>query len=156
MIEEFLRTDNVILDLKSQTKDEVLEELVDKLVTSGYILDKKKVLSAVRAREKLCSTGFEKGIAIPHPRQGTPTAVKELVAAIGISKNGIDFAALDKSPVNIFILLCAQNDQQHLRALARLARILKNPEIRDRILAAVSKQGIVDIIVEEEHNILNG
>jgi len=155
MIETFLKPENIRMQLKSKDKESVLEELVDILVESGYVLNKEKVLNAVIAREKLCSTGFEKGVAIPHPRQGDASAVKQLIAAIGISQEGIDFDSLDGEPVKIFVLLCAPNDQEHLRALARLARILKNPELREAILKAKTPEEIIQILVEEERKIIN-
>lgn len=155
MIERFLKPENVRLKLKAKDKEAVLEELVDILVESGYILNKDKILNAIIAREKLCSTGFEKGVAIPHPRQGDASAVKELVAAVGLAPQGIDFDSLDGEPVKIFVLLCAPNDQEHLRALARLARILKNEEVREQILSAQKPEDVVSIVVEEERKILN-
>lgn len=154
MIEKFIEPRNVRLELKAKDKTAVLEELVDVLVDSGSVVDKKKVLTAVLAREKLCSTGFEQGVAIPHPRQGDSTAIKKLVAAIGISKEGIDFDSLDGSPVKIFILLCAPNDQEHLRALARLARLLKDDNVREGILKAKTAEEIVDWLIEQEKIIL--
>lgn len=149
-ISDFIDPDAIEINLKGKTKDEILEELVDLVVNSGKVNDKEKILTAVIEREKLCSTGFENGVAIPHPRQGHPDVVGELVAAFGRSSDGIDFDALDGEPVYIFFLLCAPSDSEHLKALAKLSRFLKKKSCRERLIAAQSPEEILTIIEEEE------
>jgi len=82
-ISDFIEPGAIEINLKAKTKDEVLEELVDMVVTTGKVKDRDKILTAVIEREKLCSTGFENGVAIPHPRQGHPDVVEELIAGFG-------------------------------------------------------------------------
>ncbi len=149
-ISDFIAPDAIEINLKAKNKDEVLEELVDLVVETGKVKDRDKILTAVIEREKLCSTGFENGVAIPHPRQGHPDVVDELVAAFGRVGDGIDFDALDGEPVYIFFLLCAPSDSEHLKALAKLSRFLKKKSCRERLMAAQSAEEILVIIEEEE------
>jgi fructose-specific phosphotransferase system IIA component len=143
----------VKVGLTGRTKDEVLKELVELLFKSGKIKAPDKIYEAVVEREKLCSTGFEHGVAIPHPRQGQPDIVEELVIAFGSTKEGIDFDALDGNPVHIFFMLAAPNDQEHLRTLARLSRMLKKEEFRDELLKARSPEDILRIIRKREEEL---
>ncbi len=149
-ITDFIARDHLELDLKAKTKDEVLNELVDLAVATGYVADHEKILQAVVERENLCSTGFENGVAIPHPRQGHPEVVERLVAVFGRSRDGIDFDALDGEPVYIFFLLCAPTDSEHLKALAKLSRFLRKKAFRERLIAAQAPEEVYDILLEEE------
>ncbi|MCP4230149.1 MAG: PTS sugar transporter subunit IIA [bacterium] len=149
-ISDFVDPDAIEVNLKAKTKSEVLEELVESIVATGKVKDSDKILAAVIEREKLCSTGFENGVAIPHPRQGHPDVVEELVAGFGRAGDGIDFDALDGEPVYLFFLLCAPSDSEHLKALAKLSRFLKKKSCRERLMAAQSPEDILTIIEEEE------
>jgi PTS system nitrogen regulatory IIA component len=149
-ITDFVAMDNMELDLKAKNKSQVLEELVNLAVATGYVKDKDEILRAVIERENLCSTGFENGVAIPHPRQGHPDVVENLVAVFGRSKDGIDFEALDGEPVYIFFLLCAPTDSEHLKALAKLSRFLKKKAFRERLIAAQTPDDVWQILLEEE------
>lgn len=149
-IMDFLDQDAVKVDLKAKTRREVLAELVDMLVATGKIKDRRKTLQAVMAREKICTTGFENGVAIPHPREGDPEAIAQLAAAFGRSAEGIDFDALDGQPVHIFFLLIAPSTSEHLRALARLARLLKDEDFRDALKKAATIREVLKVIMDEE------
>jgi fructose-specific phosphotransferase system IIA component len=149
-ISEFVDAKAIKLELEAATKEAVLRELVGLVAASGKITDELAILKAVRERENLCSTGFENGAAIPHPRQGHPEIVKELVAAFGRSTKGIDFEALDDKPVHLFFLLCAPTDSEHLKALAKLSRFLKKESFRKKLLEAKDAAEVLAIIKEEE------
>ena len=96
---DILSAKSVIVDLKGETKEEIIEELVDALEVGEVITNRDKVLQAVLEREKIMSTGIGDGIAIPH---GKSDAVVELTAALGIHKRGVDFEALDGEPAFVF------------------------------------------------------
>ena len=149
-ITDFVDKDHMELELKAKTKEQVLDELVDIAVATGRVKDSNEILRAVIERENLCSTGFENGVAIPHPRQGHPDVVENLVAVFGRSKDGIDFEALDSEPVYIFFLLCAPTDSEHLKALAKLSRFLKRKAFRERLIAAQTPDDVWQILEEEE------
>lgn len=148
-IMDFLNERAISADLKSKDKKEVVEELTGLLVKAGEIKNKENIVKVLLEREALGSTGIGHGIAIPH---GKSDKVKKLVAAFGISKQGIDFESLDGEPAYIFFLLVAPLDSAgpHLKALARISRLLKDKFFRNTLRSAQSKEEIVKIIKRED------
>jgi fructose-specific phosphotransferase system IIA component len=146
---DFLDKESIELNITAKTKKEVIEELVELLAKKNVILDKKATLDSLYEREELGSTGVGQGIAIPHSKT---KGVKDLVAAFGVSKDGVDFDALDGEPVNIFFLLLAPEGAAGLmlKALARVSNFLKNKYYRRKILEAKDKAAVVMTIEEEE------
>ena len=146
-----LSPESTIVDLKGETKEEIIAELVNSLHLGDAINDKDKVLQAVLEREKIMSTGIGDGIAIPH---GKSDAVVKLVAALGTQKRGVDFEALDGEPAYVFFLLVspANVSGPHIKALARISRLLKNDDFKKRLIAASSSEEIISVIQKEEEN----
>ncbi|NLE65732.1 MAG: PTS sugar transporter subunit IIA [Elusimicrobia bacterium] len=148
---DFLCPDAVIADLKASTKQELIEEMVSCMVDAGAFEKKHKVkiIDVLMAREALGSTAIGQGIAIPH---GKTDCVDKLVAGIGVSKKGIDFDALDGDPAYIFFLLAAPLDSAgpHLKALARVSRLLKDKYFRESLKAAKTKKEILELISRED------
>jgi fructose-specific phosphotransferase system IIA component len=146
---DFLDKESIELNITAKTKKEVIEEMVELLAKKNVILDKKATLDSLYEREELGSTGVGQGIAIPHSKT---KGVKDLVAAFGVSKDGVDFDALDGEPVNIFFLLLAPEGAAGLmlKALARVSNFLKNKYYRRKILEAKDKSAVVVTIEEEE------
>jgi fructose-specific phosphotransferase system IIA component len=137
------------LELEKTSKPEVLEELIDLLVQGQKITDKENFTKAVMDREDICSTGIGKGIAIPHSRNA---AINEVAVALGRSKKGIDFDALDSQSVHLIFLLAAPLNagSVYLKALARLSRLLRHSEFRQALIEARTKEEILKIIEERE------
>ncbi len=148
-IMDFLKEKAVCANLKASTKEEVIEELVDLLLQAQVIKDKKKLIKILLDREALGSTGIGQGVAIPH---GKTESVKELVSAFGISEKGVDFDSLDGEKVFIFFLLVAPEDSAgpHLKALARISRLLKDKYFRDTLKAARDEKTLLKIIKQED------
>lgn len=150
-ITDFLSAKAASADLQSQSKEDVIAELVDLLINTGSVdkRNKKKILEILMAREALGSTAIGQGIAIPHGKTG---CVKKLVGCIGISKEGIDFDSLDGEPAHIFFLLVAPVDTAgpHLKALARISRLLKDKFVRDSLRGAEDPKNIMKIIQQED------
>jgi len=148
---EFLCDKAVSADLKATDKKGIIDELVELLIKGGKVKekDKSKIIEILLNRESLGSTGIGQGIGIPH---GKCDCVKELVAAFGVSKRGINFDALDGEPVYIFFLLLAPEDSAgpHLKALARISRLLKDKYFRDSLIHADSDKAIINIIKDED------
>ena len=149
---EILSGDSIIVDLKGNTKEEILEEL-EGAVDESKITDRQKVLEAVLQREEIMSTGIGHGIAIPH---GKSEFVKELGGVLGIKRDGVDFDSLDGRPTFIFFLLVSPMDVSgpHIKALARISRLLKGEEFRKRLIDVGSRDEAIAILKEEEekHN----
>ena len=146
---EILSAETMIVGLKGNSKEEIIEELVDCLDAGDAISDRDKVLQAVVEREKIMSTGIGDGIAIPH---GKSDAVQRLVAALGTHRRGVDFEALDGEPAFVFFLLVspANVSGPHIKALARISRLLKNDEFKKSLTEASTPAEVLEAIAEEE------
>ncbi len=148
-IMDFLDKSAISVDLKATDKEGTIRELVDLLVKSGAVKKKEEHVRILLARESLGSTGIGQGIGIPH---GKSSAVKELVAACGVSKKGVNFDALDGEPVYIFFLLLTPEDSAgpHLKALARISRMLKDRYFREMLRKAKGEKELLRIIQEAD------
>ena len=139
ILTQILQPDCIKVPVESRDKEAVISELVDLLAAKGLLLDRDSVLEAVLTRERTQSTGTGAGIAIPH---GKCNAVKELVIAIGIAHEPIEFNSIDGKPVTILILLVSPADQTgpHIQALATISRLMLNEEFRQKL----EKEGMKD------------
>ena len=145
---DFLPDTAVNLDLQSASKKEVLKELVNNLATAHKIKNPEKILASLLEREELGSTGIGQGIAIPH---GKSDSVKDVAAALGITKKGIEFDALDGEPVYLFFMLVVPTNAAgiHLKILAKVSRLLKDKFFRQALREAKSPQDALKLIKEE-------
>ncbi len=148
-IVEFLNDKAVCASLKATDKNGAIRELIEILAKAEGIRNKDEIVKTLLARESLGSTGIGLGIGIPH---GKSNVVKKLVAAFGVSKKGIDFDALDGEPVYIFFLLVAPEDSAgpHLKALARISRLLKDKYFRDFLKQLNDEKSIYKAIKDED------
>jgi fructose-specific phosphotransferase system IIA component len=148
---DFLSKKAIITDIKSTKKEDVIRELVDALINTGEIekRHRNKLIDALMNRESLGSTAIGQGIAIPHAKSD---CVDRLVAAFGLSKKGIDFDSLDGELAYIFFLLLAPQDSAgpHLKALARISRLLKDKYFRDSLRACTDDKSVIKIITQED------
>jgi fructose-specific phosphotransferase system IIA component len=150
MLTRILQPTCVRVPLAGKDKDSVITELVDVLDESGLLQDRQNALDAVFAREKTRSTGIGSGIAIPH---GKCTAVRELVMALGIARQPIDFDSVDGKPVSIVILLVSPIDKTgpHIQALARISRLMLDADFKNNLENAASAQAAYQLISEREN-----
>ena len=143
--------DAIVADLQATDRDGVIKEMIDKLVEVGKIdaKDAPEVVKAIVKREKQGSTGFGKGVAVPHLKH---EASKTLVATIGRSGNGVDFAALDRAPVYIVVLLLSspENPEEHLQAMETIFRHLQRDNFRKFLRQAQNVTQIIDLVNEAE------
>ena len=149
-ITDILSPDVVVADLKGTTKPDVLNELA-KALAAKYTEIKLAELTAVLAeRERLGSTAIGDGIAIPH---GKLRGVTKIIGAFGRHQQGVDFDSLDGEPSQIFFVLVAPEDSAslHLKALARVSRLLKEASFRSRLLAAKDSAELYTLIKEEDN-----
>jgi PTS system nitrogen regulatory IIA component len=145
-LKNLLKRELVSLDLKGKNKEAIIRELVELAFRSGKVLDKEEAIRSVFEREDRMSTGMKHGIAIPH---GKTTAVRELVACIGISPEEIDFDALDRKGCRIFIMTLSPIDKTgpHLQFLAEVGMLFRSEEKRQALLAAKTPEEVVSILV---------
>jgi len=140
----------VRVPLQSKDKRSIIGELIDILDANKMLLNKDTALQAVLAREQTKSTGIGSGIAIPH---GKCPAVKELVIAMGIAPQAIDFNSVDNKPVSIVILLVSPIDQTgpHIQALAKISRLMLDEELRNKLISATSADEVYTLLNNKEN-----
>ena len=146
---DFLDPRAVVSDLKATNKKEVLEELCTALVSLHPNLDRDGMVGILLDRERLGSTGVGEGVAIPHGKMGD---LGGLIACFGRSACGVAFEAVDDQPVTLFFLLFAPENSAgvHLKALAKISRLLKRPSVREELLRAGSKDDVYAILTRED------
>jgi fructose-specific phosphotransferase system IIA component len=135
----------IVFDLKADTKDAVIDELVNLVATSKMVNDVQQLLADVKEREDLVTTGVGYGVAFPHAKT---RSVKGIVIAFGRSNNGIDFNAMDHKPVQLFFLIAAPEDAigAHLNVMARLSYLMKSEENREKLMKASSPGDVLALI----------
>lgn len=147
-IVEFLRPDAVIDSLSGQTAHAVLVELCRPIAAASRV-EAQKLVETLVEREKLGSTGIGEGVAIPH---GKVAGLPDLLASFGRSRDGVDFKAIDGKRTFLFFTLFAPEAcaGAHLKALARISRLFKNPAFRESILHAADAAEIHRLIEQED------
>jgi mannitol/fructose-specific phosphotransferase system IIA component (Ntr-type) len=148
---DFVVPEAVIPDLEATDRDGVIRELVAALTKAGAINEKDQdsICQAVIARERQGSTGFGKGVAVPHEKH---PAAKSMVAAVGRSSKGVDFAALDRAPVYSILLLLSPPDKpdQHLQAMESIFRHLQRDTFRRFLRQSETTEAILDLLSEAD------
>ena len=149
MLSDLLAPERVKVPLESQSKDDVLRELVQLAMPSAGVAARDRVVTAVLAREALLSTGIGSGIAIPH---GRTSEVDTITLTAGLAPAPIDFDALDGKPVSLFFLLLGPESAAgaHVRALGRISRILRHESVRDDLNRAASADTFLERLVGAE------
>ena len=148
MITNLLTLECINLNLKGQTKQEIIDEMVEILYQGGKLNDKEEYKKAILAREAQSSTGLEEGIAIPHAKT---SAVKIPSIAFGLSKNGVDYESLDGEPSKLFFMIAAPANASdtHIEILSKLTTMLLDDEIREKLLEVKTKQEVIDILTSD-------
>lgn len=147
---DILAKESIVPELRGRTKKQVLEELIDALLKHKSHLDRDKLMAVLLERERLGSTGIGDGIAIPH---GKMRELDQLALSFGKSTQGVDFESMDGKPVHLFFLLVAPENCAgiHLRALAKIARLLKNGTVRKKLGNVQSTEEVYSVIqIEDE------
>ena len=148
-ITDFLSVETVIPALAAREKHAVLEEMANWLAAKHRQLDAGRVLKVLSEREKISTTAIGEGVAIPH---GKLPNVDRVLGVFARSPQGIDFASLDGEPTHLFFTLIAPEDAaaDHLKALARISRLLKDSNFRSRLMKGQTSEEIFQIIAEED------
>ena len=149
LLADLLDARRVKVPLTSRSKDDVLRELVELAAGEHGSAIAEAILTSVREREKLLSTGIGSGVAIPH---GTTPHIDQLVMAAGVARDPIDFDALDGKPVELFFMLIGPESASgaHVKALSRISRILRREGLRRDLRNAASGDAFVHVIQASE------
>lgn len=152
-ISEFLSKDFIIADLSAKDKPGTLQELSGILESKGVIKNKDALYKSLMERENLGSTGIGENVAIPHAKSAE---IDQIIALFGRSTEGIEFDSLDRKPVHFVCLLIAPSHSTglHLKALARISRLLRNQNLRGDILHAKDNNEIYSILVDEDSSFI--
>jgi len=150
-LSDFIEEDAIIPELKATDRNGVIRELVDSLAAAVGLSeqDAASISKAVIQRENKGSTGFGKGVAVPHVKN---SAVNKIMGTIGRSSAGVDFAALDRAPVYIVVLLLSppDNPDQHLASMENIFRHLQRDNFRRFLRQASTKEEIIDLVREAD------
>jgi PTS system nitrogen regulatory IIA component len=151
-ISELINDRLIIPKFTGKSKKQVLEELAKHLALNKKNIDPDELLRVLIEREKLGSTGIGDGVAIPH---GKLNGLENIILVFGKSNEGIDFDSIDGRPVNLIFLLVAPSNSAgvHLKALARLSRLLKDKNFRQELLDASDAQSLYNIIANEDEEV---
>jgi fructose-specific phosphotransferase system IIA component len=144
-LSKFCEEDLISFELRGESKNEVISELVDLASKSKLVKDGSELLKDILEREKLVTTGVGYGVAFPHAKS---KAVKGIVIAFGRSKKGVDFDSMDKKPVHLFFLIAAPEDAigAHLNVMARLSFLMRNEKNRDKLMKTKSPKELLEIL----------
>jgi PTS system nitrogen regulatory IIA component len=141
----------IVPRLASRERDEVVSELVDALIASGSAAAslRQELINRVLDREKRGSTGFGRGVAVPHVKH---KSVTKMAAAVGLSQGGVDFNALDKQPVySIFLLLSPEDRPEgHLEAMEAIFKNLSKETFRRFLRQATSVEEVRTLLDEAD------
>lgn len=151
-ITDLIKDSTINLNLQSNTKDNVLEELIDQLDQAGNLNNKEKFTADILAREAQSTTGIGEAIAIPHAKS---SAVITPAIVFGRSEKGIDFNSLDGQPAHLFFMIAASEgaNNEHLEALSRLSTFLMDGKFQEKMYNATSKQAVLQAISQKEEEV---
>jgi len=144
-LSKFCGEDLISFELRRESKNEVISELVDLSSRSKLVKDGSELLKDILERERLVTTGVGYGVAFPHAKS---KAVKGIVIAFGRSKKGVDFDSMDKKPVHLFFLIAAPEDAigAHLNVMARLSYLMKSEKNRDKLMKIKSPKELLEVL----------
>lgn len=150
-VSDYLKESFCLMDLKANSREEAIKEIVEQLSQGGGIKNKEKFIEDILEREALGSTGIGKGVAIPHSRTET---VKGFVIGFGRTREGIDFKSLDGEKVNLIFLMGADPKELnlYLRILAELSKLLMNNSFRQALISASTPKEVIEIIKKFEQS----
>ncbi len=135
-VRSLLHPDTMQVPLEARTKRSVLECLIEVAGRTWQIWQPAEILQAVQQREEVMSTGFESGVAIPHPRNPLPDAYGQSLVAFGRTFSGIPFGAPNRQLSDLFFLVLCRDSRTHLHVLSRLGRIIQLPGFLDELRSA--------------------
>ncbi len=150
-LSDLIDAPSVVPDLKATDRNGVIRELIQSLADSGAIEQHhmETIARATITRENQGSTGFGKGVAVPHVKH---QCIEKMIATIGRSSHGVDFAALDRAPVYTIVMLLspASAPEEHLAAMERIFRYLQRENFRRFLRQAETREAIVELVTEAD------
>ena len=153
-ISNLMSAATIRLQLRGRDREEVLQELIGAIPELATRPDARAALfKALLEREQLHSTGVGDGVALPHARQALANVVEHPVIVLGRHPTGIAYGAIDGQPVKLFLLLVTTTVTEHLQVLARISRLIRNPDLRQNLLTATHPQVVLTLIRQAEEGL---
>jgi nitrogen PTS system EIIA component len=152
-VTELICRETVQVPLDAGTRPSVLTALMEVAGRTWQVWDPAALLKAIREREAVMSTGFESGVAIPHPRNPLPEALGESVVVFGRTVSGIPFGAPRRQLTDMYFLVLARDTATHLQILARLGRMMQLPDFLTTLRAAETSDDAYDVICDADHTV---
>jgi len=164
LLSAMLRPEDICLNLKSARKMDAIKEIVDRIAASGRISDKVGLFQAILEREELQSTALNCGVAVPHARidaalpHAKTDAVSGIILGLGISQQGIDFEASDRTPAHLVFLIAAPRNanSEYLNLLQTVCKLLSIEGFREQVLVAESPLDVITTIRSAEASLAAG
>jgi nitrogen PTS system EIIA component len=150
LLADLLSTDCMAVPLASSSRISILKELIRLAEQSWQVYDPTALFEAVQKREEMATTALEEGVAIPHPRRPQSSILGDSVVAYGRTAHPIPFGAPDGILTDIFFLVCCRDERTHLRILARLSRLFRQPDFLNNLRQAESVQESWHLIHDAE------
>lgn len=156
-VSEQLPIEAIDLQLNARTVSSVIDELSKVAANTGLLWDADEMAKAVRQREEIASTALECGVSLMHPRRPLTNYLAEPFIALGITSRPLPMSLAgeekDSCMVDVFFLLCSTDDTDHIRTLARLGRLIRQPDFLDNLRQAQTPAEVLDVIREAESKI---
>lgn len=148
-LRDILSEERIKIPLENSIKEKIIGEMVELIDKSQKMRNKSQMLKAVLDREAVMSTGVGDEVAIPH---GKADGVEDVVAALGITKEPVDFNSLDEKPVRLVWLLVGPQDKTgpHLKALSRISRLMHKKDFREKLIKTKTPKDMIEAITSEE------
>jgi len=150
----FIIPDAIIPDLKATTARAAVDEMVQSLIAAKTLCanQRRAIVDAVMRRERKGTTGFGNAVAIPHAKH---KGVRGVVGAVAVSREGIDFAALDRQPVHLLFLLLSnpEEPEAHLKAMEHIFRCIKNDTLRRFMCQATARDDLIEVLHEADEEL---
>jgi PTS system nitrogen regulatory IIA component len=145
---DLIQTEAVAVPLAARTRASAIAAMADLAAGTGLLWDPVKMAEAVEAREQMHPTALDNGAALLHPRRPMPTILAEAVVAVGVTSSGVPFGG--RTLTDVFFLICSTSDHEHLRILARLSRLIAQPDFLDQLRASADPAEVTAIIGARE------
>jgi PTS system nitrogen regulatory IIA component len=153
LIAELLPVHGIAVPLAARTRNSVIEDMVELAANTGWLWDPERMADAIRTRENLHPTAIDNGVALLHPRRPLASIVAQPFLVLGITPSGVPFGAARGGMTDVFFLIQATNDREHLRILARISRLIGLPDFLDQLRSAGDPLSVHELIAEREQEL---
>ncbi|MBX7166389.1 MAG: PTS sugar transporter subunit IIA [Pirellulales bacterium] len=153
LLTTLLAPEAIALPLAARTRGAVIRGMVELAANTGHLWDPEKMTATVQQREELYPTALDQGVALLHPRRPMPSILAQPLLALGITPNGIPFGNPAGHMTDIFFLICSTDEREHLRTLARLCRLLCEPDFLGALRGCADPQAVRRLLDERERQL---